>query len=188
MTSTPPLVRVCAVAAPVLLLLYGILRLIDGRDGHRGPGLAWNLGHAMFFLAFVLFGILTVGLRQLVAPTAPWQRIGTDTATVAGVFGAACFLWVILGDLFPRFHDAAPLPDPLQIVGPLLFQLGSLALLIRLVTTRPRRLAAWGPLLVFVGFLSIAVNLDLLPVGGVLILAGLAPLAVAGRSGVPVRS
>ena len=86
MTSTPPLVRVCAVAAPVLLLLYGILRLIDGRDGHRGPGLAWNLGHAMFFLAFVLFGILTVGLRQLVAPTAPWQRIGTDTATVAGVF------------------------------------------------------------------------------------------------------
>jgi hypothetical protein len=67
-------------------------------------------------------------------------RIIATFATVAALFGAACFLWVILGDLFAAIHDAAPLPDPLEMAGPLLFQLGILTLLIQLVTARPRRL------------------------------------------------
>jgi hypothetical protein len=118
----------------------------------------------------------------------PWKRIVANIATVAALFGAACFLWVILGDLFARVRDAAPLPDPLEIAGPLLFQLGLLTLLIQLVTARPRRLPAWCPLLVFVGFMSIAVDLDLLPIGAILISAGLAPLAIAGRSAVRAGS
>jgi hypothetical protein len=97
------------------------------------------------------------------------------------VFGAACFLWGIAGDVFVRFHDTAPVPGPLQLAGPLLFQVGMLTLLILLVTARPRRLPAWSPLLVLLGFVLIAVNLDLLPASALLILAGLAPLAVAGH-------
>ena len=93
--------------------------------------------------------------------------------------GVACFLWVILGDLFAGFHDAAPLPEALEMLGPLLFQVGMLTLLIMMVTARPRRLPNWIPLLVLVGFLLFAANLDLIPIGALLILAGLRPLATA---------
>jgi hypothetical protein len=171
-----PLLRISAAAAPGFLLLYGILRLVDGIDGDHGPGLAWNLGHVMFFVAFVVLGILIAGIRRLAPATAPWQRIITNTATVAGLAGVVGFLWVILGDLFGRLNDYAPLPDPLYDAVPLLFQLGLMTLLIQLATTRPRQLPAWSPLLVLLGFVPIAVNLDLLPIGAVLILWGLAPL------------
>jgi hypothetical protein len=95
----------------------------------------------------------------------------------AGLFGAAVFVWGILGDLFTGVHKAAPVPGPLQAIGPLLFQIGVLGLLILLVATRPRRLPIWTPLLVLAGFLLFAINLDLIPVGALIILAGLSPLA-----------
>lgn len=55
-------------------------------------GLAWNLGHAMFFIAFVLFGILTIGLRRLVPFTMAWKRTIANVATVAALLGATCFM------------------------------------------------------------------------------------------------
>lgn len=171
-------VRLSALAAPALLLFYGVLRLLDRG---RSRGLAWNLGHTLFFISFVLLGVLIVGLRQLVAGDRAWTRTVAGLATVAGLVGVACFLWGILGDLFPDFHRAAPVPAPVQTTGPLLFQLGALTLLIMMVAARPRRLPAWSPLLVLVGFLLFAVNLDLIPVGALLIMAGLAPLAAAAR-------
>jgi hypothetical protein len=178
----PRHVRVGALIAPVLLFLYGVLRLVDGLDGDHGHGLAWNVGHTLFFVAFVLFGGLTVGLRQVVAPAAARTRAVANVATAAGLLGAACFVWVTLGDLFADLHDAAPLPDPLELVGPLLFQVGVLALLVVLVTGHPRRLPVWSPLLVLAGFLLFAVNLDLIPIGALLVLAGLAPIAVPGTN------
>jgi hypothetical protein len=69
------------------------------------------------------------------------------------------------------------------MLGPLLFQLGVLTLLIMMVTARPRRLPIWSPLLVLVGFLLFAANLDLIPIGALLILAGLGPLAAAVSRG-----
>jgi hypothetical protein len=170
-------VRITAIAAPVLLFLYGVLRLIDGLDGHRGPGFAWNLGHTLFLIAFVLLAGLTVGLRQLVPVTTVRARVAADLATVAGLFGAACFIWVILGDLFPGLHNTAPLPGPLQAGGPIAFQVGVLGLLAMLVATRPRRIPAWTPVLLLVGFLLFAINLNLIPVGALIILFALSPLA-----------
>lgn len=179
------LVRTAAVGAPVLLLLYGILRIIDGLDGDHGPGWAWDLGHALFLVAFVLFAGLVVGLRRLLgsagaagSSTTPGTglRVLLHVATAAGLVGVAAFLWVILGDLFPRLGDVAPLPDPVLAVGPLLFQFGLLTLLVRAAVGRPRLIPGWGPPLVLLGFVSIAVNLDLLPIGAALILAGLLPL------------
>jgi hypothetical protein len=178
MTTTPPLVRFSALAAPTLLLLYGVLRLVDGLDGSHGPGLAWNVGHMLFFLGFVLLGVLTVGMRLLVPARTVWTRTAANLAMAAGLFGAGCFLWVILGDLSTEFRDAAPLPDPLELVGPLLFQAGMLTLLVMLTATRPRRLPVWSTLCVLGGFLLFAVNLDLIPIGALLVTAGLAPLAV----------
>jgi len=177
MIALPPLVRFSALAAPVLLLLYGVLRLIDGLDGDHGPGLAWNLGHALFFMAFVLLGVLTAGMWLFVPTATVGKRIVAGVAMILGLFGVGCFLWVILGDLFAGFRDAAPLPDALEMLGPVLFQIGALALLVMLATARPRRLPVWSPPLVLVGFLLFAMNLDLIPVGALLVLAGLAPLA-----------
>ncbi|MEE3919823.1 hypothetical protein V2I01_20680 [Micromonospora sp. BRA006-A] len=44
-----------------------------------------------------------------------------------------------------------------------------------------RLLPVWAPALVLAGFLAIAVNLNLLPVGAALVLAGLLPLRVTPR-------
>ena len=73
MEANPPLVRFCAVAAPALLFLYGVLRLVDGRDGDHGPGWAWNAGHTLFFVAFVLLGTLVVAMRLRVPPATTAQ-------------------------------------------------------------------------------------------------------------------
>jgi hypothetical protein len=178
MTPPPVVVRVGAFGAPVLLFLYGLLRQIDGLDGDHGPGLAWDVGHTLFLVGFVLFGVLIVGLRRLVDAKTPRTRIVADAATVSGLIGVGCFLWVILGDLFPDLDEAAPLPEPLELVGPLAFQLGLLGSLILLVVRAPRRLRWWSPVLVLAGFVMFAADLDLLSFGALLLLGGLAPLAL----------
>ncbi|MDG4856848.1 hypothetical protein P8605_01510 [Streptomyces sp. T-3] len=174
-----------ALIAPLLLVLYGLLRLVDGLDGDHGPGLAWNLGHTLFFIGFVLFGVVTIRLRQLIPAATMRARLVPNVAAAVSLFGVACFLWVILGDLFADLDTAAPLPEPLEMIGPLAFQLGWLTLLVMLVTAKPRLLPAWSPLLVVAGFLMFAVNLDLMPIGALLLMAGLAPVARAPRSTSP---
>jgi hypothetical protein len=173
-TALPSPFRICAVAAPALLLLYGALRLVDGSESGRGAGLIWNLSHIMFLIAFVLFGVLIVGLGRLATTTVRWQRTSARAAVVVGLVGVVGFVWVGLGDIFARLSDYAQLPDQVLAVGPLLFQLGLLALLVQLAATRSRQLPAWSPLLVLLGFGTIDVNLDLLPIGAALILWGLA--------------
>ena len=171
-------IRIEAIGAPILILLYGLLRLIDVMNGNQSHGFNWNLGHAFFFIAFFLFGGLTVELRRLVpGKTKPAKVAGYLTMT-ASLFGAACFLWGILGDLFSGLNNVAPLPALLKVVGPLLFQVGLLGLLVMLAATRPRRLPIWTPILVLAGFLLFAINLNLLPIGAIIILFGLSPLVL----------
>lgn len=158
-----------AIGGPLFLLIYGLLRLIDGLDGSHGPGWAWNVGHAFFLVAFVMFGALVWRLRAV-----------SLVAATAALVGSAAFVWVILGDLF---GDLPGLPDPLMIAGPLLFQLGVLALLTILAVRR--RVPVWSPVLVLVGFALFMVNLDLLPLGALLLLAGLGSLA-SERASAPV--
>ncbi|MEV0155972.1 hypothetical protein AB0H57_19825 [Micromonospora sp. NPDC050686] len=162
--------------APLLLLGYGLLRLLDGVDGHRDKGgWAWNVGHVLFLLGILVFAVLLVELRSVLRGRAPRRRRLADVATVAGLVGAVAFVWVIVGDLFPRFADAVETPDVVLLGGPLLFELGLLVLLGLAV---PVRLApVWAPLLVLAGFTAIGIELDLLPVGAALVLAGLLPLA-----------
>ncbi|MEU1087867.1 hypothetical protein ACFYPN_03300 [Streptomyces sp. NPDC005576] len=169
-----------ALVAPLLLVLYGVLRLVDGLNGSHGPGLAWNLGHTFFFAGFLLFGVVTFPLRRLALAATPRRRHAANAAAVVSLFGIACFLWVILGDLFAGLDTAAPLPGPLELAGPLAFQLGWLVLLVLPIAATPRSLPVWSPLLVLAGFLLFSVDLDLLPVGGLLVTAGLLPVARSG--------
>ena len=170
-------VRIATLGAPILLFLYGLLRLIDVIVGNLSHGFAWDLGHVFFFLAFILFSSLIVGLRRLVPVKNTTTQVVTYLIMAASLFGAACFLWGILGDLFERLQAVAPVPGPLKVAGPLLFQVGILALLIMLTAVRPRLLPVWSPILVLTGFLLFAVNIDLLPIGALFILIGLSPLA-----------
>nr|WSW67636.1 hypothetical protein OG461_16250 [Streptomyces sp. NBC_00995] len=188
MTATTRTTRLFALLVPLFMFLYGVFRLIDGRDGDHGPGLAWNIGHSFFFAAFLLLGALVVELRRMVPGGTAQRTTAAGAAMVAGVVGAACFLWVILGDLFPRFDDTAPLPEPLELAGPLAFQAGILTLLVMLVTSRPRQLPPWSPVLVLGAFLLIAVNLDLIPVAALALMAGLAPLVRTRTDGVPASA
>jgi hypothetical protein len=176
-SATRSLVGSCALAAPALLFVYGLLRLIDGLDGAHGPGLAWNLGHTAFLVAFLLFGVLVVGLRGRIHLPTRGHTVVATAATVAALIGVAAFVRVSLGDLFQQLDDAMPLPELFYVASPLLFEAGVLTLLV-LATLLPPKLPVWSPVLVFLGFVPIAVNLNLLPLGALLILAGLAPLAI----------
>ncbi|WP_426503919.1 hypothetical protein ACPPVO_40720 [Dactylosporangium sp. McL0621] len=185
MTSSS-LVRTGAIAAPVLLFGYGALRLIDGLDGHHDKGAwMWNTGHVMFFAAMALLGAFAVGVRRLLPFRDFRNRLAANLAVIATLAGMVAFLWVIVGDLAPRFADAAPLPLPLQIVGQTALVLGLVTLLVQLV--RAGRAPAWSPIAALFAFLMIPVNLDLIPVAAALLFVGLLPLAGAQR-GAPVRA
>ncbi len=171
------LVPLASIGAPALLLCYGLLRLVDGLDGEHGPdGWAWNVGHTCFLGAIVLFAALMVGLRRVLLTAAPRQRLLTEVPSALGLFGAVCFAFVILHDLFPALGDAVPVVDPARAVGPLLFQVGLLIPLVRAGIRRPPLLPAWVAVPVLIGFVLIAVDLNLLPLAAALILAGLLPL------------
>ena len=182
MTSSSVTVRRAALAAPGLMFGYGVFRFADGLDGDRGAGPAWNAGHVAFFLAMVMFGVLAVAVRPLLPAGA--RHLGA-VATAGTLAGVGCFLWVIAGDLSPRFRADLPLPGPLEAGGPLLFPLGMLALLGLLVAAR--RVPVWTPLLFGVGIVALTVQLDLLPIAALLILAALAPLAHRPAAPVAVR-
>ncbi|SNY41386.1 hypothetical protein [Paractinoplanes atraurantiacus] len=171
--------RLMAVVAPLLMLCYGLLRWVDGWDGDRGNGPAWDVGHVAFFAAMVLFAVLAVQMRGLVVARrpAPGRAVSTVASTAAGaaVFGVGCFLWVIIGDLFDSFRESVPLPDALETTGPALFGLGVVVLMGLLAGAR--RLPWWSPALFLAGFLAIPVDLDLLPFAAATILIAFLPLA-----------
>jgi hypothetical protein len=161
--------RSISITAPALMLGYGIARWLDGLDGQRHNGPAWTIGHVMFFAAMVLFAAQAFGLawrgRDRMAVALP--------ALAATVFGAGCFLWVIIGDLFRSFDH--PLPAPIAGGGPALFVIGMVTLLG--LQSAARRLPWWSPAAFLAGFVAVSVDLDLLPWAAVLILAGSIPLA-----------
>ena len=161
--------RSTTIAAPLLMLGYGILRWIDGFDGERHNGPAWTAGHVMFFLAMVLFAVQAYGLARRAR-----DRLAIAVPALAGtVFGAACFLWVITGDLFSGFDH--PLPGLLENAGPALFVIGMVTLLA--LQSVAHRLPFWSPAAFLVGFVATSVDLDLLPFAAALILAGSVPVA-----------
>jgi hypothetical protein len=161
-------VRHVALNAPLLLLAYGLLHLIDGLDGSYGPGLAQNLSYLAFLAAMVLFGLLAAAVRPLVAPSARTVAAVAATVTLAGT---ACFLWAIAGDLTGAFPDATPV----RIAGLLFLALGMLTLLGLLVAAR--QTPAWSPLLFGAGIAAIIIDVGYLPLGALIVLAALAPLA-----------
>jgi len=166
--------RVLTTAIPLLMLVYGVARLLDGRDGVYGPGLAWNMGHLAFLAAFMGLGALTVHFWR----SNPRAKGGVLAAYVAALVGVALFVWVIVIDLVPSLDERASLPDPIMAVGPLIFISGFVASL----TLHARRVGIrwWAapPLLALAAMVAVGADLDLLPVTALLLAAALVPVGL----------
>jgi hypothetical protein len=181
------------VAAPALMFGYGVVRLIDGLDGEYGPGPAWTIGHLLFLAGLVLFGCVVVRLRSLVPTTTTARKVTASVAMVLALAGIVAFVRVIILDLMVGFQAAdnaemdvirddignvpGILPEAVWDLGPLLFEVGLISLTIQLAVLHPRRLAAWSPVLIVIGFVCIMINLNLLPAGAALFGLALSPVA-----------
>ncbi|MEU4739581.1 hypothetical protein AB0G02_03820 [Actinosynnema sp. NPDC023658] len=176
------------VAAPLLVLTYGVARVVDGFDGERGPGPAWTIGHLAFVAALVLFIRIFQRMRGLIGPRA---RITAVVATL----GALALLGQFSVDLVTGFlnddhagmaamsREIRTTPGVALLfydLGPYLFYLGQLVLVVQLALGR--HVKAWTPLLVLADLAMPFVDKDLIPVGAVLLLISFWPLARPTRA------
>ncbi|MGW6832305.1 hypothetical protein ACWGCI_02710 [Streptomyces sp. NPDC054949] len=185
------LTRFSFLAAPVLLVVYGAVRLLV--EGSKEPGAAWITGHFAFLFGVLFFGAACEGLRRTVAASAgPARRRVARAGAVAALAGAAAATVQAVIDLYAGFR-AADKPEMSEIfarvqdvpgvmpvvytVVPVFLYLGTITLLAAL-----RGPGAVRSLVLFVlGTAAIAANLDFLPLGGLCYLLAFAPL----RSRVP---
>ncbi|MGW5156051.1 hypothetical protein ACWEPN_11290 [Nonomuraea wenchangensis] len=186
--------RTAFIAAPLLVLAYGVIRILDGLDGERGPGLAWTTGHLAFIAALLLFVPIYWRLRRMAGGGA----LATATAT-AGTIGVAALVGQFGIDLVVGFMSAdraamSVLFDQVQSVPgvsfavydvlPFLFYIGQLALVTQLAVQR--RIKVWTPVLVLADLVLPFVDKDLIPLGALCLLVSFVPLARSSAAA-PVR-
>ncbi|MEU8102172.1 hypothetical protein AB0C18_00420 [Nonomuraea muscovyensis] len=178
-------VRTAFVAAPLLILAYGLIRIADGFDGERGPGLAWTTGHLAFLAALVLFVPIFREMRRMLG--------GTPLATaglVIGVAGLACagtqfVIDIVVGFMAADHAAMGVLFDQVKAVpgvqlavydaGPFFFYAAQLMLVTHLAARR--QVKAWTPLLVLLDVALPVIDRDFIPVGALLLLVSFLPLA-----------
>lgn len=176
--------RIAFIAAPVLTFAYGVIRIIDGLDGERGPGLAWTTGHLAFLAALAFFVPVFLEMRQMLGRTT-----GASIMTGLGLAGILC-VWtqfaidiVIgfladdhagMGTMFDQVQSVPGIQQAIYDFGPLLFFIAQIGLVIQLAAAR--KLQWWAPLLVVVDLMLPFAEKDLIPVGAVLLLISYLPL------------
>src|SRR5688572_12992705 len=130
--------RLAYLGAPALALTYGVLRIIDGLDGVRGPGAAWTAGHVAFLIAIFAWVPVLLDLRRKLngkpVPTA---------FTAVGIAGAAALTAQFVIDLvvglraadhaamsadFDRVQAIPGVMPVVYLAGPSLFYIGLSAL------------------------------------------------------------
>ncbi|GGT02396.1 hypothetical protein GCM10010156_70370 [Planobispora rosea] len=190
----PRILRTPFVAAPLLVLAYGVIRILDGLDGSRGPGLAWTTGHLAFIAALILFVPIFWQLRRM----AGRDTVATVSA-VTGLAGGAAFLaqftidivvgfmaadHAAMGPLFDRVQSIPGVSPVVYGVGPALFSIGQLALAVQLAFLG--RVRAWVPVLVLAYSLLPLIDKDLIPLSAVCLLVSFVPLARRATVSAPV--
>lgn len=175
--------------APALLFIYGILTIIDGRDGEYGPGFAYTAGHFLFLAGLLLFAPVLIGLRRMVPASSTAARVGASALLGVSFAGLFSFLRIAIKDIVVGVRGTSNehmdvlsdkydsvlgfLPAPYLELGPVLLQLGLIGLVILLAAKRPRHLPVWSPVLIFLGFAVMSAELNLLPIGAVLLAGGM---------------
>ncbi|MFI7353564.1 hypothetical protein ACIBTP_06405 [Streptomyces avidinii] len=182
------LTRAAFVAAPLCMLAYGVIRL---SDPDHGPGPAWTAGHIALLAAVLQFAVILPALRRLTGPARGAARLGAGAATLLGLAGVLAVVVQAAIDLVVGFRatdrpEMARLFEEIQshpgvlpavyTVGPMLFYVGLIWLLIHLAVQR--RVGPWRPVMVLLGTATTAVDLDLLPLGALFFTAALLPLSL----------
>lgn len=167
---------------------YGLIRLTGGE--HHGPGFGWSAGHLAFLAGVLCFIPIVLELRRTAVRErgpAGWWLAGAGMVTgllgTAAVVAQASIDLVVgflsedreaMNEFFGRVKSHAGVEPAVYTVGPLLFYVGLLLLMTQLAALR--RIAAWRPALVVAAIAVTGINLDLLPLAGLLYLLAFAPL------------
>ncbi|MBF9128693.1 hypothetical protein I0C86_06775, partial [Plantactinospora sp. S1510] len=177
-------VRTAFITAPLLTLAYGVIRILDGLDGSRGPGIAWTVGHLAFIAALALFVSTFWQMRDLAARSrtaTALAAIGTAGIAVLVIqFGIDLVVGFISTDRaemathFERIQSVPGVSLAIYDGGPFLFYLAQLAIVVLLAVTR--RVKVWTPVLVALDLALPFVDKDLIPVGAVFLLVSFIPL------------
>ncbi|MFI1711064.1 hypothetical protein [Streptomyces griseoruber] len=177
--------RTAFLGAPLLTFAYGVIRIVDGLDGVRGPGTAWTVGHLAFIAAMTLFTIAFGEMSRMAGN----GRLATAVSTIATT-GALCltaqFTIDVVAGALTDDHETmseaitrvAALPGVSPVVyevGPYLFYGGMLALVLQLAVTR--RVKAWTPFLVVCDLLLPLLDKDFIPLGATLLLVSFTSLS-----------
>ncbi|MEU7895820.1 hypothetical protein AB0B45_23560 [Nonomuraea sp. NPDC049152] len=176
--------RFAAVAAPLLMLAYGVIRLVGRMDGVYGPGLDWQAAHLANLAGLVLFVFLVLGIRRLLP-----RSVGRETVVAVTLVGAGASIvqfvvdiaWGLLAadkagmrELSRQFRALPGVDLAFYQVGPQLLYVGVVVLTGMLAY---RRLLPWWSVgLVLVSSLLPVATLDLLPVAAAGYLVALLPL------------
>lgn len=163
---------------------YGVIRILDGLDGSRGPGFAWTLGHLCVLgaLPFFVQGFAAMRAR---AGRGKLSAVGLWTGVVGAVALAGQFAIDLvvgflsadrgaMGSMFTKVQDIPGMLPAFYEFGPLLFFVGQLILVSQLAARRV--LKPWTPVLVLVNAVLPLADKDLIPLGAVLLLVAFAPL------------
>lgn len=157
-----------------------MIRILDGLDGSRGPGLAWTTGHLAFIAVPAMFISTFLQMRRIAGRNA----LSNVSATI-GIVGILAlstqfvidmvvgFLRADRAGMGVRFEEIQAVPGVSIAVydgGPFFFYIGRLALVVRRVKVRT-------PFLVLLDLLLPFIDKDLIPLGAVFLLASFAPLA-----------
>src|SRR5690349_4496944 len=165
-------------AAPLAMTAYGITRILGKLDGDYGPGADWQIAHLFGLAGMLLFVPVVLTLRALIP--GPAGRNALTGVTLAGLtasvvqFSADMLLALAAADraeLRTLQHDFSGLPGVQLAVydaGPLLFFLGIVAM--AALAAAARHLPWWSPVVMLVAVVLPAVDLNLMPVTGLLML------------------
>jgi hypothetical protein len=172
------------VLAPALVLVYSLVRILDGLDGSYGPGLAWTAGHLAFLAALALFVPIILELarrarhRRTAATVAVFGLLGVAAAAVQFVIdlivGFLAADRTEMGELFDQIQQVPGMELAVYIVGPMFFYIGLIALIV--MQAIAGKIGWWSPALVTLGIGAVVASKDLLPLSSLLNLAALAPL------------
>jgi hypothetical protein len=179
-----PSSRLAFLLAPLCLGAYGVVRILDGLDGSRGPGFAWTTGHLFFLVGLVFF----VQAFRTMWTLAGRTRLATAGFAV-GIVGALAVgvqfgIDVVVGFLsedrarmdasFAQIQDTPGVEAAFYGYGPMLFFVGMIVL-VTLLAVR-RRVPWWAPVLALVDVVLPLLDKDFIPLGAALLLVAFAPL------------
>ncbi|MGW1056755.1 hypothetical protein [Micromonospora rubida] len=172
------------IAGPLALGGYGVARNIGKLDNVYGPGFDWQLAHFLGLAGFLLFVPLVLGLRTLL-PSGTVREVAIG-ATLLGLatsivqFGADIVEAFMAADkeelrsLQHRFSGLPGVQPAIYDFGPLFFFVG--IVVVAVLATKAGRLPWWSPVVLFLGVLLPLLNLDLMPLAGLMMLVALLPL------------